>query len=396
MGFTPGGIEDCTLPELVSAAVRGEEGSDSLAFFGLVRATGCVTSWQWVIHGDTREYRIGVVKHLCRSKKWDKAMKFALCGRGDGVCTEYNGEAVRVKPRGCGVRCCPRCSRRSGHRFLKRIGGHLEASDHGVIDHIVLTQPVRGNEQVGDARKRFEGAWKLFYRKLRTCGMKSALLTEHVKPRESWGWHFHGHCIVEWKPGTDTDAAHAALELCWQKANKEESGREKALFRRRVCEAGPALGEGGFGGQGEFWAEPEGAVQRVLQYAVRDVVQGCEEWVEKLQDDKDIAAFVDVLTEAKLHRLFGDWRKPVPNAEVSDLDTDAENEDTPAARAIKNGATVWVDLGSLEKLFERARMLEPMAVSVLTRLSASYSNRGKLCQRLAVVQRSCISLQRAG
>lgn len=378
---------------------RLEAGDETYAmetWQALLECTKHVTSWQWVIHGDTLEFRRGVVTYLCRVKKWKKAMEFALCGRGDCVATELGGEGVRVKPRGCGVRCCPRCSRRSGHRFLKRIGGHLEAQPHGAIDHVVLTQPVRAREAVQDARKRFETSWKLFYRKLRDVGMKSALLTQHVKPRESWGWHFHGHCIIEWKHGTDVGVAHAALEECWQKACKEEKGKEKGLFRRRVCEAGPALGEGGFGGQGEFWDEPEGAVERVLQYAVRDVVQGCEEWVEKLVDSAEIGEFAAVITQAKLHRLFGDWRKPVAGAEVSELDTDAEHEVTPAKAGGKKDGVCWVDLGSLESVFKRARELDPTAVSVLTRLTSSYSNRGRLHRRLRTVVKSAAELRRAG
>jgi hypothetical protein len=381
---------------LVAGCVDGDEATKARTAFELNHLVGCVTSWQWVIHGDTKDYRAGVVKHLCAMDRHKKAMQFALCGRGDEIGTELGGEGVRLTPHGCGVRCCPRCSRRSGHRFLKRIGAHLEASDHGQIDHIVLTQPVRGNEPVDLARRRFEGAWKLFYRCLRRVGMKSALLTQHVKPRETWGWHFHGHCIVEWKEGTNVEAAHAALEVCWQKASKEESGREKALFRREVCGPGLALGKGGFGGQGEFWGQPEGAVERVLQYAIRDVVQGCEEWVTKLQSDEDVGAFVEVLTDAKLHRLFGGWRKKVESGEVTEPDIEPKHEDALPAGALKKVGSSWLNLGSVEGLFERARAQDPMSLSVLMRLTSMYSNRGKLCQRLAVVQKSVAGLRRAG
>lgn len=243
---------------------------------------------------------------------------------------------------------------------------------------------------------RFEAAWKLWYRVLRSAGMSSALLTEHVKPRRAGGWHFHGHCIVEWAAGTDVSGVRGKLEVAWQRACKEESGREKELFGRQVCGEGEALVAGSFGGQGELWDEPGGAVQRVLQYAVRDVVQGCETWVGELTDSADVAAFAKVISDAKLHRLFGLWRKVVEGDEV-------EKENTWEVKSVeisggKAGSklVVWHPVGSMEAVFESARAGMTWATGALTRLHESHSNRGLVSRRLGVVVASVTGLRRAG
>lgn len=384
------------LSEIVARAEAGDVNAGTTAMLAVVQICGRATSWQWAIHGDTREFRQGAVKYLCRKGQFRRALRFAMCGRGDMVSKEVGGDGVKVSPRGCGCRFCPRCSRRSGHRFLRRIGGHLEAHGHGEIFHFVLTQPVRGAEEVGTARKRFGGAWKKWYSALRRAGMHSALLTQHVKPREGWGWHFHGHCIVEFKAGVDVEAAGERLEKVWQRACKEEGGHEKELFRRRVCGAGEALGAGGLGQQGEFWAEPVGAVQRVLQYAIRDVVQGCESWVEKLTDDRAICAFAGVIEDAKLHRLFGAWRKAVEQKSA-----EIEAADGSTALKIADGSgvgsdKVWHELGTMEKVWEEGRNGESWALAILEALILKYSNRGKVCQRLKTVVRCVSDVRRAG
>lgn len=384
------------LSEVVQRAQAGDASAGTSAMAACVQVCGRATSWQWAIHGDTREFRQGAVKYLCRKGEFGRALRFAMCGRGDILSTEVGGDGVKVSPRGCGCRFCPRCSRRSGHRFLRRIGQHLEARGHGEIWHFVLTQPVRGSEGVQDARARFEGAWKKWYVALRRVGMESALLTQHVKPRESYGWHFHGHCVVEFKAGVDAEAAGIRLEQVWQKACKEESGHEKALFRRLVCGAGAALNGGGLSEQGEFWAEAVDAVQRVLQYAIRDVVQGCEGWVERLSNDAEIAAFAGVIENAKLHRLFGVWRK-VLRAEAVDEET---TESVPALKlcgaAGVGSDKVWHELGSMEAVWERAAGGDTLALGALKTLTSRYSNRGKLCQRLVIVVNCVSGRRRAG
>lgn len=384
------------LREDVARAKSGDAEAARRVEDGLTSMVSKMTTWQWVIHGDTRAYRLGAVKHLLATGEMDRALRFALCGRGDVLLSEIATDKVRVRPRGCGCRFCPRCSRRSGQRFLKRIGGHLEAHAHGEITHFVLTQPVRPEESVQESRDRFSKTWVTWYRCLRRVGMESALLTQHVKPRETRGWHYHGHCIVEWQAGADVVGGTERLEACWQKAAKEESGREKGLFSRKVCDAGDAFGPGGFGRQGDFWAEPEGAVQRVLQYAVRDIVQGCESWVGGLRGESEIAAFASVIDGAKLHRLFGLWRKKVVPAQVV---AEVSERDTPsvdgAGRKVK-AVMGWREEMRVEEAVERSRNHESAAISLLQRLSEGVRNRGKVAERLNRMVRSVSVLRRAG
>lgn len=384
------------LREDICWAKQGFEDALARVESGLTSMTEKMTSWQWVIHGDTRGYRRGAVRYLLRAGKLDKALKFALCGRGDIVVEKREGEGVRVVPRGCGCRFCPRCSRRSGHRFLKRVGGHLEGRAHGVISHFVLTQPVRREEGVGESRKRFEKAWKRWYVALRAAGMEAALLTQHVKPRATVGWHFHGHCIVEWKGGVDVEGATAKLERVWQAAAKEEEGREKELFCRRVCDAGEALGEGGLGGQGELWSEPVGAVQRVLQYAIRDVVQGCESWVHSLTTDEQVSEFAGVIDSAKLHRLFGSWRKAAVVVGATAECERSEEKKKDVGKGVEKGLSVWRVVMGVEKMVQDAREMDPTAMALLRRFQSESWNRGEVARRLGILTKSVLGLRRAG
>jgi hypothetical protein len=226
--------------------------------------------------------------------------------------------------------------------------------------------------------------------------MKSALLTLHVKPRIQWGWHYHGHCIIEWQDGVDTVAAAESLEKIWHRAAKEESGREKAMFRRMVCGSGDALGTGGFGGQGEMWAEPPGAVQRVLQYAVRDVVQGCEDWVTGLCEEAAIATFADLIAHSKLHRTFGEWRKSATKEVDLEASTVTEGCTIKIEEGEKKVTQVWHLMGSLETVWDEARSGNQKSLTALRTLTARYFNRGKLCRRLTIVVNSVSELRRAG
>jgi hypothetical protein len=226
--------------------------------------------------------------------------------------------------------------------------------------------------------------------------MSSALLTEHVKPRAQWGWHFHGHCVVEFTEGTDVEGASEKLQAVWQRACKEESGREKELFRRKVCDAGEKLEAGSLSGQGELWSEAVDAVQRVLQYAIRDVVQGCEEWVERLRDGKEIAEFAAVIQDSKLHRLFGEWRKAVEVECVIQTTEETAGESATSGSRVLVVPRVWQQVGTMEAVWEDARRGDMSALGLLQTLCTRYANRGKLCQRLLVVVNCVSAVRRAG
>lgn len=396
MGFAVLERDAENLRELCTRADSGDRSAEETAFMWLLQVTGRATSWQWVIHGETREYRQGVIRWLVKRGEWTRAFRFAMCGRGDVLCSEVGGDDVRVKPRGCGCRFCPRCSRRSGHRFLRRISGHLESAAHGEIWHVVLTQRLRPGEPVGVAAARFGKAWKSWYGALRRAGMRSALLTQHVKPRPGVGWHYHGHCLVEFKPGVDGAAACEKLEAKWWRAAGTAEFWEKTLFRRLVCGAGEALPEGAIGGQGEFWAEPAGAVERCLQYTVRDVVQGCEGWVTALRTEEEIGGFVEVITGAKLHRLYGEWRKKSVVESPGEGSLSDEEKAAAPAGCVEERKTVWHEIGNISQVWEAVRGGDTVLLGLLERLNSRYCNHGKLCRRLAIVLRSCSGVRRAG
>lgn len=367
------------LAERARAAEAGDELAAGTAFLGIVQAAGHLTRWQWVVQGETKIYRQGVCKALCRDGKFEKALKCATCGRGDQVVREPGGSAVRVQAHGCGCRFCPRCSRRGGRRMLKRISEHLASAPHGAMDHYVLTQRAATRESVGDARARWDAAWKQWYPYLRISGMRSALLTIHVKPRVTGGWHYHGHLVVEWKEGVNQSAAYEALNAKWQEAIKSSADSQCPVFSRGVCPAGEAIPLESFGSQGEFWAEPESAVARVLQYALRDVLQGCEAWVEDLTSDAVIAQFVAVMGHVKLHRTFGVWRKAAA-VEADDEDEVVEEEESASDSPKKVGGQ-WVKLGTVGAVLKRAFGGDSDMVAVVTALSACIHNNGRVGKR---------------
>ena len=111
--------------------------------------------WQRVLHGDSIELRQVVTEILLKDegpevggrspeKRSKLAFRYAMCGLGDVVISGESG--VSVQPRGCGHRLCPRCGRRRGAKYAKRIIGWLAHQAHGDLWSVVLTQQVRRGE----------------------------------------------------------------------------------------------------------------------------------------------------------------------------------------------------------------------------------------------------------
>jgi hypothetical protein len=246
------------------------------------------------------------------------------------------------------------------------------------------------------AAARRNAPYHCFHERPKRAGMRSALLTQHVKPRPGVGWHYHGHCVVEFKPGVDGAAACAKLEGRWWRATTAVEGLEKPLFRRMVCGPGEALTSGAIGGQGEFWAEPQGAVERCLQYTVRDVVQGCEGWVEHLRSVEEIEGFVQVISGAKLHRLYGAWRKKAASEVEAEGSVSGESTGVAPLPGAAGSDKVWHEYGNVSRVWESARSGDTVAQGLLERLSSRYCNRGKLCRRLGIALHCCSGVRRAG
>ena len=195
---------------LIDDANRGDAAMGLLVMSRLSQIARDLTRWQWVMHGDTGEYRSAVVRWQCRNEKLPTARRFALCGRGDCLGVEVDGPGVRVRSKGCGCRYCPRCSRKAGRKYLKRVNGHLSSRPHGELLHMVFTQRAKSYESLADCRARFEGAWKKCYRRMQKAGMRGGLATYHLVRNSANAWHWHCHVIVELRDDVSYEGFEAA------------------------------------------------------------------------------------------------------------------------------------------------------------------------------------------
>jgi len=163
-----------------------------------------------------------------------------------------------------------------------------------------------------------------------------------------------------------------------------DSGDSKMdVFAREVCPAGPAFVKGETVGQGEFWAESPDPVMAALQYVVRDVLQGVEKWVERIKSPDDAGSFAEALGCAKLHRLYGEWRrqlKTVETAAAADGTVSVGGTDKKAGS--KGDAQAWTLIGTMDACLWRARTGETTAGECVQRLLVMYSNRGMVSKRL--------------
>lgn len=346
------------------------------------------SKWQWVIHGETQKYRSGVVHWLCDHGEFARAKKLACCGRGDGALLSEAGDSAKVVTRCCGFRFCPRCSRRSGQRVLRRLGAHLSHERHGPMDHMVLTQRVVSGEPLERTMERFKRKWLPVHRVLKRVGVRSALVTYHVK-RSRWdGWHYHAHCVLEWSEGADRDAGAKMLIDMWLRGMQKAQEGDNPPFVRKLCDAGDAIEEMEAKAQGEFWKEAGDPVAVCLQYALRDVLQGCESWVADADDPGLVDEFMSALKGAKLHRLYGEWRKRVKDvAEVAESDIDAKEGESDVA-AVKGDKVCWVSLGTVDHALTLAEQGVSAGQTWARSLSLLHANRSALSLRLVALLRA--------
>jgi len=370
------------LTDLEAAAKRGDTGAVQAFFFFVSHIAKDVTKWQWVIHGETAEYRQRALRWLVGKGKYKQAKRFAMCGRGDQAFLGSKEGSVRIRPRGCGARFCPRCSRRYGRRFLSRVCSRLCSSAHGEIYHIVLTQRSLAEEGLGDAMARFNKAWKLFYGKLRALGMRSALATYHVKASSVSGWHYHCHLVVEFKPGVEMAGRMGAVDDAWFAAKREMETLRRPLFFRKVCDEGEAM-EGLQGDrQMEFWSESKNPAETVLQYVLRDVLQGVEGWIGSITTDAEAEAFAAALSGAKLHRFYGEWRKPDAKDAPDEEGGKTAAVHDEAAMVAAGTEVLWCLVGGMDEVLHWAKLGRMDAVTVLNRLLFRSCNQGSVAKRL--------------
>lgn len=378
------------MQDLEYAIERGEVEAERSLTAMICKLAATLTKWQWVIHGDTLDFRKVIVRWLCNKGDYTLARRFALCGRGDQGMHEFGGDGVRVKPMGCGCRFCPRCSRRFGARFLRKVGKHLEATPHGSIWHIVLTQRVQRSETLLEARERFARAWKRFYPKIRAMGMSSALCTYHVTASHDGGWHYHCHLVVEWQVAASLADLGERVTTGWHWAKQDSGDKQTEVFAREVCEPGEPFCREGFEGQGDLWSESSDRVVAALQYVVRDVLQGVEKWVAKIDNIEDASSFAEALTSAKLHRLYGVWRKQLAKA-VADTEVSASGSEEGKEKAAASGkaSIVWITIGRMDEVLWLMKNGKSDAFRCVQSLLCRYSNKSLVSKRLRKLVSAC-------
>ncbi len=373
------------LERCCALAEDGLEGKGGTCYHELTEITLRRTKWQYVIHGETVPFRVGIVHWMCDQGKYQKARKYACCGHGDVGYMEESGSGVRVRPMCCGSRLCPRCSRRYGRRILRKVNGRLSTAAHGAIDHIVLTQKVIDGEPLGTTRERYERKWKRVYKAFRLAGMRNMLVTYHVKRTREVGWHYHAHCLVEWGSDVVSEDACVCVDRAWRDVVAANGEPTHPVFYRHVTPAGDAITALANDGQGEFWQEASDPVTQVLQYCVRDVVQGVENWVEGVETDDLTTEFAETVANAKLHRLYGEWRKAdVETKEDEEAEENpAATEDEKAAAVARQGGLVgWLRLGSMDSIIGQANEGITAMREFVHSLGCKYFNRSTVSRRL--------------
>lgn len=340
--------------------------------------------WQRVLHGDSAAVRSAVVRVLLRAKTTALAFRYAACGLADTLVRGESG--VHCSPRGCGHRLCPRCGRKRGGRYARRIMGWLAYERHGELWSIVLTQRVRPGELVRDARARMASKNRAFMRWITRVGMTAGMTTTHIVwSKRKEGWHYHVHCLL------DVPAGLTSKEALWDKW-KEISGDdcmsdpEDAV--RLVRGAGPpieSLKEDG--GDPEFWKESRDVSARAVQYPMRDLAQGVSAW--RLGGDParvEAAAEELVISAAgwKLFRAWGAWRKACPAAlaaEKAAAPGEAATAEDEGAKKKPVPGSKGDPLGTVRQVWFAARRGEVWARDAMRDFEKTVSNASDFARR---------------
>lgn len=341
-----------------------------------------------MLHSGCATVREAVVDLLIEDGQVKTATRYALCGCGDRLVVKDGVSSVGV--RGCGHSLCPRCSRRKGSKYVRRVQGWLAYEPHGDMWNICLTQKVRPTDNVVEAKERMAPKVRTFMRWLSRRGLIGATTAHHViwSPNAN-GWHYHVHVVVE-VPAGELAAEAAAAE--WDRIGSERGERHAPLFIKPLATAGGALVElREDNGDSDFWKESTNQVARVIQYPMRDMAQGVSAW--RLGGDavKVREVCCELLRNAKgwkLRRAWGRWRKNCPAAEAAKLERAAEGEagddagDGDKAKAAVPGKVN--DIGTVRRVWIRARKGEFEARMAMKSLEASVRNKGDFAKRFVM------------
>jgi hypothetical protein len=254
---------------------------------------------------------------------------------------------------------------------------------HGEMLHVVLTQKVIRDEPLDRTRKRFGCAWSKVKRLMDSAGMSGGLATYHCVRSRIGGWHWHAHVIVELKEGADAGKFIERVDSKWDDLTREPGESHRPVFARRVCSAGPAMSGLADGGQGEFWRESENAAERALQYCVRDVVQGVERWLTEITTVEATVEFMEGVSEAKMHRTLGTWRKKLPTCEADESGAPGK----PGVEKVSAATKVFEAVGTVDSILWQASQGVRTAVDMVHRLASMNSNRSRFARRLQAAVR---------
>lgn len=344
-----------------------------------------------VIHGGNLKFRIDVAEVLKHNSGEKVAVRYALCGRGDLLTVV--GSAVRVACRGCGHRLCPRCSRKRGAKYARRIIEHLARSPHGWLYHVTLTQRVFAGEGLADTKARFERRLRPFLRRLRAHGLASSMVTIHIVWSESvGGWHYHAHLML------DVDERKSAFFFCdmWCGICLEDGERVSQVHTRIVAEMGGAIESlENDDGDADLWSEVSDDVGRAVQYPIRDMAQGASMW--KLGSDTigvqaRAVELVRVAKGWKVHRCWGIWRTAAPEKCVAADDADSVDEGKNDSLASPGS----VSIGVMDRVFWEARGGKQICVEALRALERTVRYDGPFAKRLVEFVRACTDRHKSG
>ena len=344
-----------------------------------------------MLHGGSDVVRQAVVEVLLKARTPKAAFRFAACGLGYTLVRDPGG--VHCSPRGCGHRLCPRCGRKRGGRYARRICGWLGYRAHGDLWSVVLTQRVVKGEGAKVCYSRLAPKVRAWMRWATNRGLAGAMTTTHVVwSKRADGWHIHTHVFVEMEAGSVT------RDELWEKWNEVSVGEcAKPLDEgwRLVRAAGPMIGAlKDDQGDPEFWKESRDDVARSVQYPLRDMSQGVSAWRMGGDPVKVEAACMQMVTElhgAKLFRAWGAWRKACPEALAAEAaergaDEQGGKEDGDAGKAApgKSG----VPLGTVRSVWFRARKGVSWARQAMKDFESSVSNSSEFARRFVLYCRA--------
>lgn len=336
-----------------------------------------------MIHGEGLELRQPVLEALLSSRSASVGLRYAMCGFSDRIVNGDEGAGIHV--RGCGHRLCPRCGRRRGGKYCRRIMGWLGYEDHGDLLSICITHKVIPGESLKEARGRMAGKQRKYMRWLTRCGLIAAMTVVHVVwSLKRDGWHYHVHILCELPAGVMTPEK---LLAGWKDAAAPEWVSTDEKQSRLVLGAGGAMRElRDDAGDPDFWVEASTAVAKAVQYPLRDVVQGVSQWRLGGDSARVQSCAAELVQEAsgwKMFRAWGRWRHKCPAAEAAEVVTapepkPVEEDGAGKKKAAPGGPKV---IGTVTRVWREARKGSEAARAVFRQLEGTVRHNTKFARR---------------